>query len=117
MKQPITPTSTATTSAAALSFLTAVGGVVGYVRKGSIPSIAAGTTVGALYALSFLRLTNNKYYGQEIGLLASGILGAGAVPRVIKTGGKPVPLLLLALSVYGTAVFGLAVRDKGRLFT
>ena len=71
-----------------------------------------------LYLLSFWRLKYNKGpYGQEIGVLASGILGAGAIPRVLKTGGKkPVPLALLALSIYGTVVFGLAVKEKGGLF-
>lgn len=31
-----------------LSLLTSVGGVVGYARTGSVPSIVAGLTVGAL---------------------------------------------------------------------
>ncbi|EDP55716.1 UPF0136 domain protein [Aspergillus fumigatus A1163] len=101
-----------TNSAAALSFLTSVGGIIGYTRTGSIPSIAAGLSVGALYLYSFLRLRDGQPYGEEIGLLASAVLGGSSVPRVIKTRGKPVPLALSVLATYGLVVFGLAFREK-----
>lgn len=38
----------AETPAFILGLLTSVGGITGYVRTGSVPSIAAGLTVGAL---------------------------------------------------------------------
>ncbi|GAD97166.1 hypothetical protein NFIA_020950 [Paecilomyces variotii No. 5] len=100
------------TSAAALSLLTSLGGIIGYARTGSIPSIAAGLSVGALYLLSFLRLRSGQSYGEEIGLLASAILGGSSIPRVIKTRGKPVPMGLSVLATFGLVVFGLAWRDK-----
>ncbi|KAL1874612.1 hypothetical protein Plec18167_005844 [Paecilomyces lecythidis] len=100
------------TSAAALSFLTSLGGIIGYARTGSIPSIAAGLSVGALYLLSFLRLRSGQSYGEEIGLLASATLGGSSIPRVIKTRGKPVPMGLSVLATFGLVVFGLAWRDK-----
>lgn len=105
-------TSTTTTSAAILSILTSIGGITGYARKGSIPSLAAGLSVGVLYLLSFLRLKDEKPHGEELGLLASLVLAGGAVPRVIKTKGKPVPLALLSVAVYGGLVYGLAVWEK-----
>ncbi|PKX89582.1 TMEM14 family protein [Aspergillus novofumigatus IBT 16806] len=89
-----------TNSAAALSLLTSMGGIIGYARTGSIPSIAAGLSVGALYLYSFLRLRDGQPYGEEIGLLASA------------TRGKPVPLALSVLATYGLVVFGLAFREK-----
>ncbi|RHZ63396.1 hypothetical protein CDV55_106270 [Aspergillus turcosus] len=101
-----------TNSAAALSLLTSLGGIIGYARTGSIPSIAAGLSVGALYLYSFLRLRDGQPYGEEIGLLASAVLGGSSVPRVIKTGGKPVPLALSVMATYGLVVFGLAFREK-----
>ncbi|OJJ47695.1 hypothetical protein ASPZODRAFT_94412 [Penicilliopsis zonata CBS 506.65] len=100
------------TSALALALLTSLGGTIGYARTGSIPSIAAGLSVGALYLLSFARLRAGQSYGEEIGLLASTVLGGSAVPRVIKTRGKPVPLVLSVLATYGVVVFGLALREK-----
>ena len=65
-----------------------------------------------LYFLSYWRLKNAQSYGEELGLLASLVLAGGAVPRVIKTRGKPVPLVLLAVALYGGTVFGLAVKEK-----
>ncbi|KAJ5444225.1 uncharacterized protein N7458_008097 [Penicillium daleae] len=101
-----------TTSALVLSLLTSLGGAIGYARTGSIPSIAAGLSVGALYLLSYLRLRAGESYGEEIGLLASTVLGGSSIPRAIKTGGKPVPLGLSVLATYGVVVFGLALREK-----
>lgn len=92
--------------------LTSLGGAIGYARTGSIPSIAAGLSVGALYLLSFARLRSGETYGEELGLLASAVLGGSSIPRVIKTGGKPVPLGLSVLATYGVVVFGLAFREK-----
>ena len=48
MKALLTTDQADETPAYILSALTAVGGVIGYVRTGSVPSIAAGLTVGAL---------------------------------------------------------------------
>ncbi|CAG8445269.1 4967_t:CDS:2 [Diversispora eburnea] len=52
----------------------AVGGVVGYVTKRSVPSLIAGLGIGALYVLG------------------------GMIPRTIKRG-TPIPLSLSILSV------------------
>lgn len=48
-----------------LGALTAGGGTMGYVRTGSIPSIAAGLTVGSLYLLGGYRIQNRQSYGVE----------------------------------------------------
>lgn len=101
-----------TTSALSLSLLTSLGGAIGYARTGSIPSVAAGLSVGALYMLSFARLRAGESYGEELGLLASTVLGGSSIPRAIMTGGKPVPMGLAALATYGVVVFGLAVRER-----
>ncbi|MCJ1272586.1 hypothetical protein MMC21_000372 [Puttea exsequens] len=37
-----------------LALLTAGGGLTGYIRTGSVPSVAAGMTVGALVSFSML---------------------------------------------------------------
>jgi uncharacterized membrane protein (UPF0136 family) len=62
--------------------------------------------------LSFARLRAGETYGEELGLLASAVLGGSSIPRVIKTGGKPVPLVLSVLATYGVVVFGLAFKEK-----
>lgn len=40
------------------------------------------------------------------------MLGGSSVPRVIKTGGKPVPLALSVLATYGLFVFGVAFKER-----
>ncbi|KAJ5106498.1 hypothetical protein N7478_004298 [Penicillium angulare] len=99
-------------SALALSLLTSLGGAIGYARTGSIPSIAAGLSVGALYAFSYYRLSNGQSRGEEIGLLASTVLGGSSIPRAIKTGGKAVPVGLSVLATYGIITFALAWKDR-----
>jgi len=91
-----------------LAGLTAGGGITGYVRAGSIPSLAAGCTVGALYALGGYRIQNRQSYGLELALLASIVLAGSSVPRAIKTQ-KPLPVGLSAVAAFGLYSFGMAV--------
>lgn len=113
-REQSTPTTTLTTnSALALSLLTSLGGIIGYTRTGSIPSIGAGIAVGALYLYSYLRLRAGEPLGEEIGLFASVVLGGSSVPRVIKTGGKKVvPLMLGVFAIYGIGVFGKRIWSR-----
>ncbi|RSM13462.1 hypothetical protein CDV31_005882 [Fusarium ambrosium] len=94
-----------------LGAVTASGGIMGYARTGSIPSIVAGCAVGFLYALGGYRIQNEQPYGVELGLLASIILGGSAFPRAIRLR-KPVPILLSIISAFGLFTFGTALRRK-----
>ncbi|KAL8681662.1 MAG: hypothetical protein Q9186_002259 [Xanthomendoza sp. 1 TL-2023] len=93
------------TQAFLLACLTAGGGITGYARTGSVPSIAAGVTVGALYALGGLRQRNRQPYGVELALLASVVLAGSSVPRAIKTM-KPLPIGLSVVAAFGLYRFG-----------
>ena len=106
---------------------------MGYVRTGSIPSITAGCTVGALvrffflltsrskhlwtdvdllqYALGGYRIQNKQPYGVELALLASLVLVGSSLPRAIKTQ-KPLPIGLSALAAFGLYNFGMAYRNN-----
>ncbi|KAI9668743.1 MAG: hypothetical protein M1831_000812, partial [Alyxoria varia] len=96
-----------------LAGLTAGGGITGYVRTGSVPSIAAGVTVGALYALGGQRIRTRQPYGSEIALLASVVLAGSSIPRAIKTA-KPLPIGLSGLAAVGLWAFGSEVaRARG----
>ncbi|KJK78865.1 hypothetical protein H634G_05679 [Metarhizium anisopliae BRIP 53293] len=99
------------TSSYALAALTAGGGIMGYVRTRSMPSIIAGTAVGVLYGLGGYRIQNQQPYGVELSLLASVVLGGSAIPRAIRLR-KPVPVLLSVLSVFGLFTFGRAYQQK-----
>jgi len=94
-----------------LGALTAGGGITGYVRAGSIPSLAAGCTVGLLYILGGLRIQNKQPYGVELALLASIVLAGSSIPRAIKSQ-KPLPMGLSVLALFGLYTFGTAYRAK-----
>merc|ERR1712098_55616 len=81
------------TPAFILGALTAGGGTFGYVKTGSIPSVAAGVTVGALY------------------LLASIVLAGSSIPRALRSQ-KPLPTGLSLLALYGLYTYGSAYRAK-----
>ncbi|RAL09866.1 TMEM14 family protein [Aspergillus homomorphus CBS 101889] len=99
------------TSALTLGLLTSLGGTIGYLRTGSVPSIAAGLAVGALYLLGWARLRAAQPYGAELALLASVVLSGSSIPRAVRSG-KPVPTFLSVLAVYGLVVFGGLVFRK-----
>ncbi|TWU71149.1 hypothetical protein ED733_001504 [Metarhizium rileyi] len=99
------------TASYALAALTAGGGIMGYVRTRSMPSIIAGSAVGVLYGIGGYRIQNREPYGVELSLLASVVLGGSAIPRAIRLR-KPVPVLLSVLSVFGLFTFGRAYSQK-----
>ncbi|CAK7245095.1 MAG: hypothetical protein STHCBS139747_006662 [Sporothrix thermara] len=88
-----------------LAALTATGGVIGFARTGSVPSIAAGLAVGVLYGLGGFRQQNRQPYGVELSLLASLVLGGASIPRAIRLR-KPVPIMLSVIATYGLIKFG-----------
>ncbi|GJC92059.1 transmembrane protein 14C [Colletotrichum higginsianum IMI 349063] len=92
-----------------LGALTAGGGIAGYARTGSLPSIIAGVSVGLLYGLGGYRIQNRESFGVELSLLASAVLGGSSIPRAIRLR-KPVPILLSVLSVFGLFTFGSEFR-------
>ncbi|KAJ4372331.1 hypothetical protein N0V83_004105 [Neocucurbitaria cava] len=94
-----------------LGALTAGGGITGYVRTGSVPSVAAGVSVGVLYILGGLRIQQRTTYGVELALLASIVLAGSSIPRAIKTG-KPLPIGLSVLATFGLWTFGNAFSNR-----
>ncbi|KAI4658345.1 uncharacterized protein J4E79_006750 [Alternaria viburni] len=97
-----------------LGALTAGGGITGYVRTGSIPSVVAGCTVGLLYMLGGYRVNSRAAYGVELALLASVILAGSSIPRAMKSG-KPLPIGLSILATFGLWTFGNAYMNKARV--
>ena len=81
--------------------LTIAGGIIGYVSKGSMPSIIAGSVSGlALVAAAFL-LPNDDATGLVIAGLVSILLAGRFVPAFIKTGAIMPAGMMSVLSVVG----------------
>ncbi|KAI5801606.1 transmembrane proteins 14C-domain-containing protein [Peziza echinospora] len=94
-----------------LGVLCGTGGIIGYARTGSIPSIVAGVGVGALYLYSSKRINNKEAYGVELALLASTILAGSSIPRALRSG-KPLPTALSALATTGLLYYGYQFAQK-----
>src|SRR5215213_740885 len=81
--------------------LTVVGGIIGYVSKGSVPSILAGSIAGlALLAAAFF-LPGYPEAGLIVAGLVSLLLAGQFVPKFIKTGALMPAGMMSVLSVLG----------------
>ncbi|KAI8365450.1 transmembrane proteins 14C-domain-containing protein [Choanephora cucurbitarum] len=78
--------------------LCAAGGIAGFARTRSVPSLVAGLGVGALYGTAGYLMQENKDYGHETAVAASVVLGGAMIPRAVKTR-KPVPVALSLISL------------------
>ncbi|KAI0940931.1 hypothetical protein AcV7_003171 [Taiwanofungus camphoratus] len=86
--------------------LCAVGGITGFVRVRSIPSLVAGVSVGALYLWSADSIRKGTPNGLEAALGASALLLLSSLPRVAK---GPVPAVLTATSTASALYYGRIV--------
>lgn len=84
-----------------------VGGVVAYVRKGSVPSLMGSSLVSALFFLAAYMYNSGSTKAVYVALMASGVLTASGLARAIQTNfEKPVPLGLSILGLFSTGYYG-----------
>ena len=84
--------------------LTIAGGIIGYVKAGSMPSIIAGSITGILLLVGAWLLPEHTTAGLLTVLIVSLVLAAQFVPKFIKTG-KAMPAGMMSiLSVIGIIV-------------
>jgi uncharacterized membrane protein (UPF0136 family) len=97
------------TTSYVMAVLTAGGGIAGFARTGSLPSLIAGCSVGLLYGFGGHQIQSADPNGPAWSLLASVVLGGSSIPRALRLR-KPVPIALSVLSTVGLVVFGDAYR-------
>ena len=79
---------------------------MGYVKKGSVPSIVAGLTFSALYGSAAYLLKQNADWGLELAVGTSATLLLAGLGRAIPTQfKKPVPLALVVLGGLSTGYY------------
>ncbi|KAG6381479.1 transmembrane proteins 14C-domain-containing protein [Boletus reticuloceps] len=92
----------------AVGALCITGGVTGYLRTRSIPSIVAGIGVGVLYIWSAEQIKRGAPNGIEGALGASALLLVSSLPRLTK---GPVPVILALASAGAGAYYGKTLYD------
>jgi uncharacterized membrane protein (UPF0136 family) len=84
--------------------LTIAGGIIGYVKAGSAPSIIAGSITGILLIIAAWLLPEHRAAGLATALIVSLMLAAQFVPKFIRTG-KVMPAGMMSiLSVIGIVI-------------
>ena len=92
--------------------LTIIGGIVGYVKAGSLPSIIAGSITGVLLLIGGSLLPEHRAIGLATGFVISLLLAAQFIPKFIRTG-KAMPAGMMSiLSVIGLIIALIAWVKK-----
>ncbi|CDZ98773.1 Predicted membrane protein [Phaffia rhodozyma] len=94
-----------------LSGLCFVGGIIGFSRTRSIPSIVGGFALGSLFAISGMRIQEGLDYGYETAAASSVLLMLAGLPRFRR--GR-VPQVLTGLGLAGTGYYGKTLYDFSR---
>ena len=81
--------------------LTIVGGVIGYVKAGSVASIVAGSITGVLLLVAAFLLSDHRAAGLATAFIISLLLAAQFVPKFIRTGRVMPSGMMAILSVIG----------------
>lgn len=89
-----------------LGTITLVGAFMGYIKKGSIPSLLAGGFVSVIYFVGGALASKGRKSGLIISLAASIVLLIAGLARAIVTKfEKTVPLVLTGLGLLSTAYY------------
>ena len=81
--------------------LTIAGGIVGYVKAGSVASIIAGSITGVLLVVAAFLLPEHRGVGLATALVISLLLAVQFVPKFLQTGRVMPAGMMSILSVIG----------------
>jgi uncharacterized membrane protein (UPF0136 family) len=84
--------------------LTAAGGIFGYVKSQSVPSLIAGVLSGLLLATAGVLVPQRTMTGAILGLVISLLLLGKFLPAVLKGSGNVAALPISFLSVAGALI-------------
>ena len=92
--------------------LTIVGGIIGYVKAGSAPSIIAGSITGLLLIIAGFILPEHRTTGLATAFVVSLLLAGQFVPKLLRTGKMMPAGMMSILSVIGLIVAIVAWLKK-----
>jgi len=92
--------------------LTIAGGIVGYVKAGSVASIVAGGITGVLLLAAAFLLPEYRIVGLATACIVSLLLAAQFVPKFLRTGRVMPAGMMSILSVIGIIVAIVAWLKK-----
>jgi uncharacterized membrane protein (UPF0136 family) len=92
--------------------LTILGGIVGYVKAGSVASIIAGSITGVLLLVAALVLPGHHTVGLATALIISLLLAAQFIPKFLRTGRVMPAGIMSVLSAIGVIVVIVAWVKK-----
>lgn len=81
--------------------LTIIGGIVGYIKAGSVASIIAGSITGVLLLVAVFLLPEHRMVGLATALMVSLLLAAQFLPKFLRTGRVMPAGMMSILSVIG----------------
>jgi uncharacterized membrane protein (UPF0136 family) len=84
--------------------LTIAGGIIGYVKAASVPSIIAGGITGVLLLVAAFLLPEHRAAGLAMAFIVSLLLAAQFVPKFLRTGRVMPAGMMSILSVIGIIV-------------
>jgi uncharacterized membrane protein (UPF0136 family) len=92
--------------------LTILGGIVGYVKAGSVASIIAGSITGVLLLVAAFVLPEHRMVGFATALIVSLLLAGQFIPKFLQTGRVMPAGIMSVLSAIGVIVVILAWVKK-----
>jgi uncharacterized membrane protein (UPF0136 family) len=81
--------------------LTIAGGIIGYVKAGSVPSIVAGAITGVLLLVAAFLLPEHQALGLGTALIVSLLLAGYFIRKYLQTGTVMPAAIMSVLSVIG----------------
>lgn len=93
--------------------LTAAGGLMGFLKAGSKPSLIAGVVSGILLALAGNWLSSKTTLGAVMGVVVSVLLLGRFLPAYLKKGVVMPAVPMILLSVVGLVLGVLVLSGKG----
>ena len=92
--------------------LTIAGGILGYVKAGSVASIIAGSITGVLLLVAAFLLPEHRAIGLATAFIISLLLAAQFAPKFIRTGRVMPAGMMSVLSVIGVIAAIVAWMKK-----